>query len=131
MKYLVPFSTLKNSIKMISVRGQLKVDMDYDAILDIIRKLIEVTPVDENWYRASYPDVADAIEAGTYRDAKQHFVENGYIEGRRPFPMEVDEAWYLKAYPDLKAGIEQGLINSASEHFEQHGYVEGRLPSAP
>jgi hypothetical protein len=131
MQYLVPFSILKNSIKMVSVRGQLRVDMGYETLLEIIRKLLEAAPVDEDWYRATYPDVTDAIAAGTYRNAKQHFIENGYVEGRRPFPMAVDEAWYLEAYPDLKAGIEQGLINSAAEHFNQHGYIEGRLPSAP
>ena len=131
MPYLVPFSILKSSIQVISARGHLKVDMEYDDFLNIIRKLLEAAPVDEAWYRATYSDVAEAIDAGIYRNAKQHFVENGYIEGRRPFPMQVDEKYYFDAYPDLKVGLEHGLINSAAEHFDQHGYTEGRLPAAP
>jgi hypothetical protein len=130
MQYLVPFSALKNAVKIVSLKGQLKVDMTYDEFLDVVRSFLRAVPVDEAWYRAAYPDVQEAIEAGTYRDAKQHFIANGYLEGRRPFPLQVDEAWYLGAYPDVKDGIENGVFQSAHEHFAQHGYAEGRRPAA-
>ncbi len=128
--YLIPFSALKNAVKLVSLKGQLKIDLTYDEFLAIIRQLLQAAPVDEAWYRASYPDVAEAIEAGTYRSAKHHFVANGYLEGRRPFPMDVDENWYLTAYPDVRDGIEDGLFVSAQEHFTRHGYDEGRRPAA-
>jgi hypothetical protein len=106
----------------------LKVDLTYDEFLAILRQVLQATPVEESWYRETYPDVAEAIDTGIYRSAKHHFVANGYLEGRRPFPLSVDEAWYLEAYPDVKDGIKEGLFASASEHFARHGYEEGRRP---
>jgi hypothetical protein len=128
MKYLVPFSKLKDSFRVVSVGGQLKVDMNYDELVEMIKKLLQAVPVDDAWYRASYPDVAEAIDAGAYRNAKHHFVDYGYFEGRRPFEPEIDEAWYLKNNPDIKKGVEDGSIASAAKHFIEHGYDEGRLP---
>ncbi len=129
MKYLVPFAALKTSVKLLSLKGQLKVDMNYDEFLDLIKKFLMAVPIDEDWYRATYPDVADAIKAGAYRSARQHFVDHGYFEGRRPFDLEIDEAWYLKKYPDIQQGVTEGAIQSAKEHFIRNGYDEGRLPS--
>jgi hypothetical protein len=129
MNYMVPFLALKNEVKVVSVKGQLKVDLTYDGFLDVVRQILQAVPVDENWYRESYPDVAEAIEQGSYRDAKHHFVTHGYVEGRRPFPVAVDEEWYLENNPDVKQGIEDGRFESAQAHFVQHGYEEGRKPS--
>lgn len=129
MKYLLPFSVLKNSIKLLSVKGQLKVDMSYDELLDFVKKFLQAVPIDENWYRTTYPDVAEAIKAGAYRSAKQHFVEHGYFEGRRPFELEVDETWYMSHYPDIETSVQSGTVTSARDHFMRHGYEEGRMPA--
>jgi hypothetical protein len=128
MKYLVPFSKLKDAFRVVSLGGQLKVDMNYDELVEVIKKLLQAVPVDEAWYRNAYPDVAEAIDAGAYRNAKHHFVDYGYFEGRRPFEPEIDEAWYLRHNPDIKKGVEEGIIASAAKHFAEHGYDEGRLP---
>lgn len=88
MKYLVPFSALKRLIRLLSVKGQLKVDMNYDELLEIIKKLLQAVEVDEQWYRDTYSDVDEAIKAGAYRSAKQHFVENGYFEGLYAVPAQ-------------------------------------------
>jgi hypothetical protein len=128
MKYLVPFSKLKDSLRVLSIGGQLKLDMSYDELVDVMKKLLQAVPVDEDWYRQRYPDVAEAIDAGAYRNAKHHFVDYGYFEGRRPFEPEVDDAWYVKNNPDVRQGIEEGSILSAAAHFIEHGYEEGRLP---
>jgi hypothetical protein len=40
--------------------------------------------VDEEWYLATYPDVAEAIKAGQFKNAYDHFMQNGYGEGRKP-----------------------------------------------
>jgi hypothetical protein len=42
--------------------------------------------VDEAWYRKAYPDVDEAIRLGRQVDAKSHFVQEGYHEGRQPVP---------------------------------------------
>ena len=131
MNHLLPFSSLKGMCRLLSVRDQLKVDLNYDEFLEIVKKLLLAVPIDEAWYLATYPDIADAIKAEAYANARQHFVENGYFEGRRPSPPEVDETWYLQEYPDVQTGIADGSISSAFEHFVAHGYDEGRLPMRP
>ena len=129
MKYLVPFASLKQSVRFVSEKGNLKADMTYDEFLDVVRKLLMAVPVDEGWYRAQYPDVASAIDDGAYASATSHFVDHGYLEGRRPFPVKIDEAYYLAANQDVRDGIADGTIPSAQEHFDRHGYEEGRSPA--
>jgi len=128
MTYILPFATLKSKLRLLSVRGQLKLDITYDDFLDVVRQLLEAVPVDEAWYRDHYPDVAEAIDAGTYRSARHHFVTHGYLEGRQPSEILVDEDWYLMTNADVRAGIEDGRFESAQVHFARHGYAEGRRP---
>jgi hypothetical protein len=42
--------------------------------------------VDEEWYRKSYPDIDEAIRLGKETDAKSHFIDHGYQEGRKARP---------------------------------------------
>jgi hypothetical protein len=128
MKYVVPFSKLKKSIRVVSSDGQLKADLTYEELMHLIKLLLVGVPVDDVFYRTSYPDVAEAIDAGVYRDAKHHFVDYGYFEGRRPFEPEVDETWYIQKHEDVQKGIADGSIKSAAAHFAEHGYDEGREP---
>jgi hypothetical protein len=94
----------------------------------MIRTLLSGIDVDEAWYLRQNPDIAEAIKAGVVRSAKEHFLYNGYFEGRRPGPIEVDEAWYLSQYPEVAEAVKQGTMESAQRHFDEHGYKEGRLP---
>ena len=41
---------------------------------------------DEDWYRATNPDVAAGIRQGKYRTGKEHYLDCGYAEGRAPNP---------------------------------------------
>jgi hypothetical protein len=120
---------LKSTIRLLSVKGQLKVDMTYDELLELVKTFLRAVPLDETWYRTTYPDVDEAIRSGAYRSARQHFVDHGYFEGRRPFELQVDEAWYLKTYPDVKGGVESGEVSSALDHYVRLGYEEGRKPA--
>lgn len=129
MQYVPPFASLKNAMRLQSVKGQLKVEMTYDELLDLLKRLLRAVPFDEEWYRTTYPDVDEAIRGGAYHSARQHFVEHGYFEGRRPFALAVDEQWYLTNYPDVGEGVRKGSIHSALDHFERHGYEEGRMPA--
>lgn len=131
MNYLIPFASLRHSVRFVSEKGNLKADMTYEEFLDIVRKLLAAVPVDEEWYRAQYPDVAAAIDAGAYANATSHFIDHGYIEGRRPYQVKVDEAFYLSTYADVREGIAEGTIASAQEHYDRHGHEEGRLPVPP
>ena len=129
--YLMPFSELKKNIKIVSDKGQLKVTMSYEAFMLIVRELLKPLPMDEVFYKTMYPDVAEAIADGIHRSVKEHFIENGYSEGRLPFPIKIDHDWYAAQNPDLREGLESGEISSLEDHFTKHGYQEGRWPFDP
>jgi hypothetical protein len=129
VSYLPPFAFVKQKYKITANADRDRATLMYRDLLDIVKLLLRGVTVDDPWYLATYPDVAEAIEAGMFKSAKHHFVENGYFEGRRPAQFEVDEEWYLTTYPDVTDGIEAGKIVSATEHFFSNGYAEGRLPS--
>lgn len=128
MKYLPPFESLRDNLKMTTIRGKPAPNMTYDDIRNLISRLLSIVEVDEDWYLARYSDVAEAIREGRVKSGRDHFINNGYFEGRLPFPLTIDEEWYLAADPVLAEAIREGLIQSAQQHFEQHGYREGRLP---
>ncbi len=128
MKYLPPFELIRRSIEIATVRGELRVNVSYENFVGILRTLIRGIEVNEDWYARTYEDIGQAIKEGVIRSAKQHFVDDGYFEGRLPFPILVDEKWYLTEYADVAEGIRTGVIESAQEHFSKDGYREGRLP---
>ncbi len=128
MKYLPPFELIRRSIEISTVRGELRVNLSYEDFVKILRTMISGIEINEAWYLSTYEDIAAAIRGGVVRSAKQHFVDDGYFEGRLPFPMQVDERWYLGQNPDVAESIRRGDVPSAQEHFEQDGYREGRLP---
>jgi|GEM_PF-4184867 len=60
-------------------------------------------PVDDSWYRATYPDVAREIASGKLKDGPDHFAQFGFHEGRVP----------AKAY--------EGEIGEWRELVKKHG----------
>jgi hypothetical protein len=60
--------------------------------------------------------------------AREHFINDGYFEGRQPFPLRVNERWYLMNNAGVADHIRQGKLESGQQHFDDHGYTEGRLP---
>jgi len=72
---------------------------------------------DPVWYVAQYPDVG---AAGV--DPVQHFMRNGFAEGRNPNPY-FDGAWYARTYPDVAAHGENPFV-----HYVFYGAREGRRP---
>ena len=56
---------------------------------------------DENWYLARNPDVAEALEAGQFSSALEHFNLYGKFEGRAPGPL-FNPSEYLAANRDEK-----------------------------
>jgi hypothetical protein len=128
VKYLPPFELIRRSIEISSVRGELRVNVSYEDFVSILKTMIRGIEVDEAWYARTYADIGGAIEDGTIGSAQQHFVNDGYFEGRLPFPIVVDERWYLTENPDVTESIRNGLVDSAQGHFDANGYREGRLP---
>lgn len=119
-------------VKKLEIRARegAVVVLTHEKLQALMRVFLELVAVDEQWYKASYPDVAEGIASGLVPSAKEHFVSNGYFEGRLPHDVEVDEAWYYEAYPDVAANFKAGGP-SAKEHYLEHGYREGRSPVRP
>jgi hypothetical protein len=128
VKYLPPFDLIRRSVEIATVRGELRVSLSYDDFIQIIRLMISGLQVDESWYLKEYEDIARAIRDGKIASAKQHFIDDGYFEGRRPFHMEVDERWYLEQNPDVADSVRKGVVASGEQHFVEDGYREGRRP---
>ena len=128
MDFLPPFEEIKAYLTFAAVKGELTVSASYNQFTSMIRTLLQGVEVDDVWYLGQYPDVADAIRKGTIKSAKDHFLNDGYFEGRLPFPIEVDEAWYLEQNPGVAEYIARGELESAQRHFNDHGYREGRKP---
>ena len=128
MKYLPPFDLIRRSVEISTVKGELRASLSYEDFIKLIRMMIAGTPVDEEWYLKEYEDIAEAVRNGSIESAAQHFVDDGYFEGRRPFPMVVDERWYLEQYPDVAESVRKGVVTSGEQHFIEDGYREGRLP---
>jgi hypothetical protein len=128
VKYVPPFDLIKNSVDINAVKGELRVSVSYQDFVNILKLFVSGVEMDEAWYLEQNPDIAKAVKDGKIRSARQHFIDDGYMEGRLPFRLEVDENWYLTQYPDVAAGVREGVLESAQTHFEDRGYVEGRLP---
>jgi hypothetical protein len=128
VKYLPPFELIRRSIEISTVRGELRVNVSYENFVSILRTMIRGIEVNEAWYARNYEDIGSAIKEGVVKSAKQHFVDDGYFEGRLPFPILVDERWYLSQNPDVAESIRKGVVDSAQDHFNKDGYREGRLP---
>ena len=93
------------------------------------RRLVDV-PVDEDWYFATYPDIREAVTAGSVSNAAHHYARFGYFEHRMPRNIVVDPVWYIEAHPDVGEAIARKIYNSAQHHYEIAGFREGRLPYA-
>jgi len=128
MRYIPPFEVIKRSVEISTAKGQLITTATYENFLRTIKLLLGATDVDEAWYLDQYPDVRQAITEGKIASARQHFIDNGYFEGRLPFPIDVDDKWYQREYADVAESIRKGAESSSQAHFVGDGYKEGRLP---
>jgi len=128
MPYLPPFEKVKAMLQIAYDAGTPRVTGTYEEFLELIRALLVCIQVDEAWYLSTYPDVAEAIAQGKVANARDHFINDGYFEGRWPFPIAVNERWYLTQNPGVADYIRTGRLTSAQQHFEHDGYREGRLP---
>ena len=128
MRYVPPFDLIRRSVEISTVKGELRVNVSYEEFIRILKMMISGVEVNDDWYTGTYEDIGKAIKDGTVKSAQQHFVDDGYFEGRLPFPMRVDERWYLQQYPDVADSIRRDALPSAQAHFDEDGYREGRLP---
>jgi GT2 family glycosyltransferase len=84
---------------------------------------------DPDWYRATYPEMARAIEARSWRSALQHYLTNDTPSAFDPLPM-FSERDYLARYSDIAEAIEARHFRNGYAHFLANGVVELRTPIA-
>jgi hypothetical protein len=60
--------------------------VSWSEFTEALRLLIPFIPFDDEWYRRSYPDVAEAVDNHTMSSAHDHFLAYGFFEGRTPAP---------------------------------------------
>jgi SAM-dependent methyltransferase len=77
---LPPFAMLKKSIQDLTDNGALPLA---PAIRGILAPILTKQPFDEEWYLATYPDIAEATRLNRTISPRTHFIEHGYFEGRR------------------------------------------------
>ncbi|MCT7956665.1 SBBP repeat-containing protein [Laspinema palackyanum] len=80
---------------------------------------------DENFYRATNPDVDAAVTGGIFLSGFDHFERFGQVEGRQP-SLLYNEPRYLAENPDVAAAVAAGQFRSGFEHFRSFGFSEGR-----
>jgi hypothetical protein len=83
---------------------------------------------DADYYLTQNPDVALAIQTGTFPNANAHFAAFGFAEGRVPSPLFAET--YLTQNPDVAEAVGTGSFASGFAHFIKFGFTEGRFPSA-
>jgi hypothetical protein len=95
----------------------------------LVRSALEGAPFDEAYYLRQNPDIEVAWKAGSIADLRQHFIDNGYFEGRKAWSIDVDEKWYLGLYKDVALAVRESQVVSAQQHYELVGEREWRAPN--
>lgn len=97
------------------------------ALRALISNYLKHYDFNADGYLAANPDIA---KANLNKQALfNHFVHNGYFEGRVGY-VKFDDAYYLGRYKDVAAAIKSGSLKSAKDHFRSRGHDEFRCPNA-
>jgi SAM-dependent methyltransferase len=78
---LPPFTMLKKKLEFLTEN---RAPPSIASIRQILAPALAEEPFDEEWYLATYPDIAEATRANRSLSPRTHFIEHGYFEGRFP-----------------------------------------------
>jgi hypothetical protein len=82
---------------------------------------------DEADYLEHHPDVKNAVKAGAFDNAKEHFLRHGRHEGRFPGFNGFNPERYLRKNPDIQYVITDGGRHQfAKSHFRWIGFAAKR-----
>jgi hypothetical protein len=101
--YLVSYNVMKDWLGRRRIADSEHLDIKYDDIVELIRKIIRAVPVDSAWYLTRYPGVGKAVESGVFRSAADHFVRHGYFEGTVPSQYHPDDKRALPRFATIKS----------------------------
>ena len=85
MSYVPPCKLLTEWLDSRPRNAGGRLAMLYEDVVDVLTAFISAIPVNEEWYLAEYPAVADLVRNSQTETAKRHFRMHGYFENRRPF----------------------------------------------
>ena len=123
------FSRLKAGFNVVVTCRGLRVDIERDGFLELVRDFLRLVPVDETWYPETYPEAAEDIRSGNFLSASDHYIRKGYFEGFVPFDVDIDNDWYISRYAHVRNALAAGVAISAKDHFMRIGYGEGCQPT--
>jgi hypothetical protein len=122
-----PFARVQTRLPIIPAQGRLQVDIERNDFLGIVTDVLMAVPVDQSWYRATYPDAAHEM----LPSAARYYATRGYFKGHLPFDMSVEPDWYISRYEHVRNALSRGVVKSAQDHFHHSGYQEGCRPAPP
>ena len=107
-----------------------KIAVEARLLRQLLQALVEAAPFSEEFYLQNNADVAEAYAQGRIDNLQQHFIEQGYFEGRLGARPPVNEAFYAMTYKDVAEAVKRGEVQSGTEHYIRSGSAEGRLPNS-
>ena len=85
--------------------------------------------LDNEFYLNNNPDVANAVEAGTFNSGLAHFLDFGLSEGRAPSQSLTffSENSYLENNSDVQEAVNSGTFESGLDHFLSFGLNQNEV----
>ena len=119
----------KHGITEIVIPGKGK--MESTSTREVEKKVpVEGGIFEEDFYRANYQDVNQAIVAGKFKTGYQHYLKHGMLEGRYSqftgSANEFHEKDYLLVYADVRELVKNGKYRSGAHHYWAKGINEKR-----
>jgi hypothetical protein len=129
--YVPPFNVVLDNldIEKASYEAANSITLPKALFEFLIRLTLVGADFNEAGYLSSNPDVATAAQEGKVKNARLHYISNGYLEGRLGGSPALDENWYLKYYPDVADAVRRRVTQSGAQHYQDVGAGEFRAPS--
>ncbi len=131
--YLPPFAVILGMLGLgrasLPIADTATVPVPFGILRMLLRGALAAVPFHEERYLNRNPDVAAAVFRGELRSGHEHYVTNGYFEGRAGADEEFAEAWYLDSNADVALAVSAGVFASAQEHYAEAGMYELRGPN--
>jgi hypothetical protein len=98
----------------------------------LARRLPLLTGFSEDFYLATYPDIAHAVAATAQapdglHSGLEHYQATGFFEGRQP--LALDQGFYAATYPDAAMAIAEGRYADPLHHYQALGIRLGYRPT--
>ncbi|MBV9734809.1 MAG: hypothetical protein JO209_02785 [Acidisphaera sp.] len=126
--YLPPIAVILKGLGLAALPAHAEtVSVDGAFLRFLIGEILRATPFDRRFYALQYPDVEAARLAGDVPSLHEHFLRQGYFEGRLPHAFPFDARWYHDHYRDLAQVYPPDDIEELRHHFYTKGWQEGRV----